>query len=291
MLAWLIYDREGAKRNADYIQMHRELAKEFHIQLHLVMDTEVTDLLAQNRENYADFCFVRTIQPQLSKQLEEQGIVVFNSAFVSEICNDKGKTIQYVKSHTEVPVIPTKCFARKQLSEELLLQHKASVIKAVDGHGGRQVFLTSEPYERIVRGIGKSNFILQPLIQGAGKDIRVYVIGNRIMGAVERIAKSGFKSNFSLGGEIFPYELKENERNMVNTICDIFSFGMVGIDFIIDEAGNFLFNEIEDVVGARMYYQCYPQINLLREYFSFVMKRVAISLDNVYNKDDCLHIL
>ena len=92
------------------------------------------------------------------------------------------------------------------------------------------------------------------------------------MGAVERIAKSGFKSNFSLGGEIFPYELKENERNMVNTICDIFSFGMVGIDFIIDEAGNFLFNEIEDVVGARMYYQCYPQINLLREYFSFVMK-------------------
>ena len=270
MLAWLIYDSDGAKKNADYIQMHRELAHEFQMELCLVLDTEVSSMLMQNKENYPDFCFVRTIQPHLSKQLEKKGIRVFNSSFISELCNDKGKTIQYIKEHTDVPVIPTKCYGRNQLSRMLLEQHKNSVIKAVDGHGGKQVFLTSEPYERIAQEIGNSDFILQPLIPGEGKDIRVYVIGNRIMGAVERTAKTGFKSNFSLGGEVRPYQLKPHEKKWVQMICDVISFDMVGIDFIVNDEGKLLFNEIEDVVGSRMYYHCYPQSNLLREYFSYV---------------------
>lgn len=274
MLAWLIYDWAGAERNSDYIQMHRELAEEFHIRLHLVLDTDVP-LLLENVCEKPDFCFVRTIRPQLSKLLEKHGICVYNSSFISEICNDKGKTIQYIRNHTKVPVIPTKCYAREQLSEELLQQQDFQVIKAVEGHGGKQVFLTSESYETIKHGLGQSNFILQPLIQGEGKDIRVYVIGNRMMGAVERKANSGFKSNFSLGGVIRPYELNDRERAQVQEIIDVFSFGMVGIDFIVDEDGKLLFNEIEDVVGARMFYQCYPNINLLREYFRHVLSCIV----------------
>ena len=271
MRAWLIYDMAGAQRNQDYIRMHRELAEEFHIDLRLVMDTAVFDLLEAETGEFPDFCFVRTIRPQLSRLLEEKGIRIFNSALISELCNDKGKTIQYVESHTNVPVIPTECFGRGRLTRELLLQHKNSVIKAVDGHGGEQVFLTSESYEEIVRNIGSSDFILQPLIQGPGKDIRVYVIGNRIMGAVERIAGSGFKANFSLGGEIRPCDITLELQKLVCAICDVLSFGMVGIDFIVDQKGNLLFNEIEDVVGARMFYQCYPQIDLLREYFLYAI--------------------
>lgn len=271
MRAWLIYDMAGAKRNPDYIHMHRELAKEFQIDMRLIMDTEVSDLLEAERDGFPDFCFVRTIQPQLSKLLEEKGIRIFNSACVSELCNDKGKIIHYVESHTDIPVIPTECFSRSQLTEEFLMQHKNAVIKAVDGHGGKQVFLTSGSYKEIEQNIGSSDFILQPLIQGPGKDIRVYVIGNRIMGAVERIARDGFKANFSLGGEIRPYGITTELKNMVRAICDLLSFGMVGIDFIVDQKGNLLFNEIEDVVGARMFYQCYPQIDLLREYFLYAI--------------------
>lgn len=271
MQAWLIYDTAGAEKNQDYIRMHRELAEEFQIDLQLVMDTEVCDILAHDKRGYPDFCFVRTIRPRLSKLLEEKGIRIFNSAYVSELCNDKGKTIQYVESHTDVPVIPTECFGRDQLTRELLVKHKNSVIKAVDGHGGKQVFLTSECYEDIAYNIGSSDFILQPLIQGPGRDIRVYVIGNKIMGAVERIASSGFKANFSLGGDIRPYEITPELQKKVCEICDVLSFGMVGIDFIVDRDENLLFNEIEDVVGARMFYQCYPRIDLLREYFLFVI--------------------
>lgn len=270
MLAWLIYDVAGAEKNTDYIQMHHRLAEEFGIQLRLVLDTEVQELLAQGQGAYPGFCFMRTRLPQLSRQLERRGIRVFNSAFVSEICNDKGKTIQYIQAHTNVPVIPTKCYERESLSQKFLEQNQNSVIKAVDGHGGEQVFLTSESYGLIEKKLGTSDFILQPFISGEGKDIRVYVIGNEIIGAVERTASVGFKSNFSLGGEIRPYEVGGELGQYVQSICRIFSFGMVGIDFLVNESGHILLNEIEDVVGARMFYQCYPQIDILREYFTYV---------------------
>ena len=38
----------------------------------------------------------------------------------------------------------------------------------------------------------------------------------------------------------------------VNQVVQVFDFGMVGIDFILDENNHWLLNEIEDVVGARM---------------------------------------
>lgn len=284
---WLVYDTVRAAKNTDYIDMHYQLAKEFGMQLKLVIDTEAEELLLRGER--PDVCFMRTIRPLLSRRLEEYGICVLNSAFVSEICNDKGKTIQYVKENTSVPIIPTKRYAREQLSPELLLQNRDFVIKSVDGHGGGQVFLTSEPYERLEKGIGTSDFVLQPFIVGEGKDIRVYVIGNQIIGAVERTATKGFKSNFSLGGHVRPYRIDRKLCGYVQDICKVFSFGMAGIDFLVNDAGDMLLNEIEDVVGARMFYECYPQSNILREYFTYV-NDVATIPDVVYNKNDCYPI-
>ena len=39
--------------------------------------------------------------------------------------------------------------------------------------------------------------------------------------------------------------LSDEETALIEKIIDAFDFGMVGIDFIFDKAGRFLFNEIE----------------------------------------------
>ena len=49
---------------------------------------------------------------------------------------------------------------------------------------------------------------------------------------------------------------------------------MVGIDFILDENNHWLLNEIEDVVGSRMLYQCQPDVHLLEQYFTFVSDKL-----------------
>jgi len=55
-------------------------------------------------------------------------------------------------------------------------------------------------------------------------------------------------------------------------MIDLFEFDMVGIDFILDDNGNLVFNEIEDVVGARMLYQC-SDIDIVKEYLSYISKK------------------
>ncbi|MCH5252394.1 MAG: ATP-grasp domain-containing protein [Lachnospiraceae bacterium] len=269
--AWLIYDKEGAKKNKDYIAHHKEVGEKMGIHFELKMREEIFSKLPAPKP---DFAIVRTICPELSKKLEAAKIPAFNTAFVSEICNDKGKTIDYIQKKTKVPVIPTERFKREKLSKDLLIRYPDSVIKTVDGHGGKQVFLTSEKFSVICAGIGSSDFVIQPFVRGVGKDVRVYVVGQTIVGAVERTATEGFRSNFSLGGTVKNYLLSEEEKALIEEICSVFSFGLVGIDFIINEKGKFVFNEIEDVVGARMLYQCQPEISLLEQYFSFILDKM-----------------
>lgn len=273
--AWLIYDKERAAANRSYIQMHYEMGERYGIRFQLLMDDEVKQILKQDTlAEYPDFAIVRTIAPSLSQNLENNSIPVFNPAFVSKICNDKGKTISYIKENTTIPVIETYRYDNRQLSESLLQAYPEHVIKSVDGHGGKQVFRTTDPFLGICQGIGGSDFIIQPFVRGEGKDIRVYVIGREIIGAVERTSPDGFRANFSLGGRVASRTLERKERQMTEEICRLFDFGMVGIDFILDEKGNFLFNEIEDVVGARMLYQCQPGIRLLEQYFAFIIDKL-----------------
>lgn len=275
--AWLVYDRQGAERNSDYIRMHKEIGNKFGFNFDLKIIEEIysrnefsMDAILLN----PDFSIVRTIRPDFTKELENRHIPVFNNAFVSEICNDKGKTIHYVEKHTDIPTVPTERFSNIDLTKKLLEHYPNHIIKAVDGHGGLQVFGTWEPYGRIVDGIGTSDFVIQPKIEGPGKDVRLYVVGDEIVGAVERTAKEGFRANYSLGADVCTYIPSKEDIQNVKELCRLFSFGLVGVDFLVCRDGRLLLNEIEDVVGARMLYRCHPDVGLLERYFAFIRDKL-----------------
>ncbi len=52
------------------------------------------------------FAIMRAINPLLSKQLEQLGVVCFNPSHVAEICNDKALTYQYVAG-LGIPMLDT----------------------------------------------------------------------------------------------------------------------------------------------------------------------------------------
>ena len=105
----LVYDKEGAKRNASYIKMHEEAGEKLNMPIHFLYDTDVIEYLGTNGEA-VDFCMVRTISPALTKQIEARGIPCFNSSFVSEICNHKGKTYDYILKKCEIPLVKQRRF-------------------------------------------------------------------------------------------------------------------------------------------------------------------------------------
>ncbi|MDF2908168.1 MAG: hypothetical protein K0R34_3489 [Herbinix sp.] len=289
MVAWIIYHRENAIYNQQYIRFYIEEGAKQGIECKLLLVEEMEFgvregqwfLIYQKEEIILpDFAICRAIYPLLNRQLEYMGIPVFNHSFVAEICNDKARTYQYLAA-TGIKMVDTSFYRNDQVKELFHQVKTPTVIKAVAGHGGSQVFLVNGnqegdvlEYHTLIEKLAGSDVVLQPLTGTRNQDLRVYVIGTEIIAAVLRTAKEGFKSNFSLGGEVSLYQLSDSEIELVNRIIGQFDFGLVGIDFIIGDEGELIFNEIEDVVGSRMLYQC-SNINIVEKYLSFIKSKLV----------------
>ncbi|WP_310604106.1 ATP-grasp domain-containing protein [Anaerosporobacter sp.] len=285
MIAWILYGQKEAEYNKRYIEMYQEEGRKFDITFELII-VEKLDFGIRNNEWYIEyqdepiklpsFAINRVIYPLLTKHLECMRIPVFNSSKVARICNDKASTYQEIAS-LGIDIVDTTFCKQGNLSEKLSRRTEKTVVKTVDGHGGQQVFLVDPcnavEVEEVVRNTYYQDTVLQPLVGKEHKDLRVYVIGNTIITAILRKAKEGFKSNFSLGGDVCVYELSKEEREIVHMIVDLFRPDMVGIDFIIGDNGELIFNEVEDVVGARMLYQC-TDINLVKLYIEHILNHL-----------------
>lgn len=213
----------------------------------------------------------RTRDFRLSRMLERMGIKVCNSSYVCEVCNDKAITYQVV-AELGIPVMET--YFDEAGMQRLEYPY---VVKSVDGHGGTEVFLVKNDVEekQYLQQLKDHRFVVQRLASDTGIDVRVYVCGGKIIRAMKRQSNKDFRSNFCLGGEASVYEMDEKMISYVEKLQEHFQFDYAGIDFIFDH-GEPIFNEIEDVVGARMLYT-HTDIDIVKIYVDYLLKKCATS--------------
>ena len=127
-------------------------------------------------------------------------------------------------------------------------------MKSVDGHGGKEVYLlnSKQEAEEIAKKSHKK-YVYQKYMKNNG-DLRVYVLGNSIIGAVLRHNKQDFRSNYSLGGEVEDYLPNFDVIETSLKIGEILNADFIGVDFL-KIGDDFIVNEIEDPVGSRMLLQ------------------------------------
>ena len=275
-IGWLIYKKEDASKNQSYITWFIEEAKQQNILLKLILREEL--LIGIDGRNYftyyenkhidlPNFCIIRTIESTLQAHFAAQNIPCFNNFQTSIICNDKSAThIEVAK--LGIPAVKT--FHYESYPKTPPLPYPF-ILKTINGRSGSEVFLieNNEDYLNSKLKINNEDFVIQAIQSQIGKDLRVFVIGKKIIAAVLRVNNNDFRANFKLGGSAFLYHLTIDEVEMINKIINHFDFGLVGIDFLIDKEGNLLFNEIEDVVGSRILSET-TNINLLSEYISYI---------------------
>ncbi len=283
----LLYEKESAQYNAGGIAIYLTTAKKHGIELTVVYYEDITygteDGQYYVQESgktlmHIDFVINRCRDYLLARHFEAMKIRVFNSALVNEIGNHKGLTCEYLAQYGIAMPVTTTTIENRKLSTYLTKLQETVVVKAVHGHGGSQVCLYEpgklERIDEICGIMDGEDVVVQPYIKGRGQDVRVYVIGNEIIGAVLRTATKDFRSNYSLGGKVEAYDLDKEEISRVQQILDVLSFDYAGIDFMIKEDGSLLFNEIEDVVGARMLYQC-TNLDAISLYMEYIAKTIV----------------
>ncbi|WP_050632155.1 ATP-grasp domain-containing protein [Bacillus andreraoultii] len=274
----LVYHREDYEKNQWFAHEIMDCGRDHHLHIELVltdelvlgMDEELFVTVKNKRMKRPSFVINRSRDSLIATHFERMGSRVFNSSFVTEICNHKGRTHQFVNANG-IKSVKTWFVNRNYTPLEQLNHAFPLVLKAVNGHGGNEVFLLQnrDALTEKIENFPSDEYILQEVCGNPGTDIRVFVLGNQILAAVKRYSETSFKSNFSLGGQVEPYSLTEDEKQLVGKIIRFTRFDFVGIDFLLDKDGHFLFNEIEDVVGTRTLYQCY-EMDVVHNFVSYI---------------------
>ena len=233
----LIYTEEEAKRNEFAI-------KKF---------TENLDVILVN-ENYrgdADYVINRTNNYKVGEYFEKKGIRVFNPSSLSKIANDKQLCYELMERNG-IEIMP--------------INYKGEPVikKKSNSHGGKDVYMLekAEPFEE--------GYVYQKPASDLGKDVRVWLIGGKIITSILRSNNNDFRSNFCLGGEASIYSLNDEERELVYKIAGLIKHDYIGIDFIFNN-GKIVFNEIEDTVGARMVYSL-CDIDIIKLYCDYIKR-------------------
>lgn len=261
---FIVYDIPRLARNRWLVETLTEKFTRhgLTLELKLAEDLRQNDTYFTQKDALPDAVIMRCIAPDISRRWEALGVRVFNSAQVSEISNDKLRTLSFaaqlgIAVMESYPFDPEK-EKQNHFSSDFPLSFPF-VLKSIDGHGGSEVFkvenaayLTqlfceSEHAEEICR----KRWLIQTFCDSPGRDVRVYIVGNRVVAAMERRSLSDFRSNYSLGGVAAPYTLNDAENDVISKVLNALSLDFVGID-IIFHGGRPILNEIEDVVGFRM---------------------------------------
>jgi glutathione synthase/RimK-type ligase-like ATP-grasp enzyme len=257
MDCWILYERGDLEANCFFADRLRSCGVEFG------MDCSIVTVDAADPYDAPDIVVSRARDPDLLSSLEDNGSTVFNGSSVCRICNDKAMTYGLARS-LGIPFLPF------SIPGNPLPRGPPWVVKSCVGHGGTEVFKADSEDEarRLCDKLSGRKPIVQEMVSDPGKDLRVYVLGGRIIASVLRSSETDFRANFKLGGRAELVEPPSEVINIVRRIVPELMPDFIGIDFVFGD-GNVYLNEIEDVVGTRMLYSL-TDLDPARMYMEYI---------------------
>ena len=185
----------------------------------------------------------------LASYLESFGIPVFNSAKSIALCDDKGKTYLALKdSGLPLPKTILAPFTYDIIGyTELSFLDRVIgelglplVVKENYGSFGMQVYLvkTKEELVNKLKEISPKPCLFQEFLSTrAGNDVRLQVVGNKVVCAMERYSDTDFRANVTIGGKMRNYTPTAEEKKMAVKAVKKLGLSFGGVDIIYGEDG------------------------------------------------------
>lgn len=183
----------------------------------------------------------------ITRQFESMDIRVLNAAEPIKRSRDKLLASQlFVRHGLSMPVTG---FASSPLDTKDLIKMVGGaplILKLLEGAQGRGVVLaeTQKAAESVINAMKSlnANLLVQEFIKEAGgKDLRCFVIGNKVVSAIERTAAVGdFRSNIHQGGSAQAVRIRPEERKLAVAATRALGLDVAGVDIIRSERGPLL---------------------------------------------------
>lgn len=175
----------------------------------------------------------------LAEWLERHGVKVINNSFATKFCDIKSSFHNLiVKANIKNLKQPKYLLLQNQTYAEIAQTlGEPFVLKDNRGQKGDNVFLVNNENEfKTYRGEIKSDILCQEYISSSkGRDLRFYIIGDKVAGVLERNNSGGWKSNVAQGGEPRYYNATKQQKEIALEISKCLKAEIISVDFLFGE--------------------------------------------------------
>jgi len=189
------------------------------------------------------------LQSMIIRQFEFMGVHTINSFDATMIAKNKIRQLQMLSQYRiampKTMVVHSSLFVKevaKTIGSFPVIIKKpfgsqgVGVVLVESKRGLRSLLDMMTDTEENLSG----SVIVQEYIREAkGKDIRIFVVGNKIVTAMDRIAvqRDEFRSNFSLGGKVRVAELTSQEKRLALRATAALGLDIAGVDIVRSKKG------------------------------------------------------
>lgn len=200
-----------------------------------------------------DFVIMRGYCTPLSEFFEMKRIPVINSTRSMTLSRDKFLT-HVALSSAQLPTPATVWFQTppSYLESCALFSSSCFIVKAREGSKGERVWLAEdeESYSMATAACHGDMLMQEYIASSRGRDIRIWVIGGRAVGAVLRHSDSDFRSNFALGGKATLYDAPPQALRLAEKAAEATGLFFAGVDLLFTGSG-FTVCEVNGNAGFR----------------------------------------
>lgn len=187
---------------------------------------------------------ITTYGTSIVRQFQQMGVFTANTANAINNTRDKLRCLQILSKY-DIGLAPTS-FVRERKDILNAIENVGGapvIIKLIEGTQGVGVILAESQKiaEAIIETLhgAKQNVLIQKFVaESKGKDVRAFVVGDRVVAAMRRVAQGQeFRSNIHRGGKAEPIDLpKEYERTAIKA-AKILGLRIAGVDMLESQQG------------------------------------------------------
>ncbi|MEB3332678.1 MAG: 30S ribosomal protein S6--L-glutamate ligase [Synechococcaceae cyanobacterium] len=183
----------------------------------------------------------------VTRQFESMGVEVLNGSQAIAASRDKLFASQeFVRCGLNTPITG---FADSPLDTVDLIRMVGGaplIVKLLEGAQGKGVVLaeTDKAAESVINALQSldANLLVQEFIKEAGgTDLRCFVVGGKVVAAIERKAAAGeYRANLHQGGSARTVQLEAEEKQLAVKACKALGLDVAGVDILRSHRGPLL---------------------------------------------------
>ncbi len=222
-----------------------------HVDIYISREDRKSVLVENEYTSIPDFAIPRVgssttyYQKAVFRHLERMGVLFINGSDAIDTVKDKLYTMQ-ILAQNNVPH-PKTMLVRSPVDVDYVEKRIGFpiVVKSLSGTHGKGVYLAenkknfSQLMDMMEQINDRFNIILQEFVSDSyGKDVRIIVVGGKVIGAMKRESIDGdFRANITRGGEAKPVDIDEQMEYLALESTKLLGLDIGGVDLLYDNGG------------------------------------------------------